>query len=140
MDVHLPEIRDGAKRGGRRKKPEAEEEEDPNLTEKQKERKQRKKERKKEREEREKATWRKSSSSCWILCSCFDDGSKCKWNVSITDGTLLPGYTERAGILGFDPGNNAGIGGFIFGQQRFNVFGQETGYNVAERLGSMILT
>lgn len=129
--------KDGAKRGGS-KKPEAEpeEEEDPNLTEKQKERKKRKKERKKDREEREKARGGKVHPVAGFFARALMTVRNVNGTYTVTDGTLLPGYNQRAGVLGFDPGNNAGIGGFVFGQQRFNAFGRETGYNIAERLGS----
>lgn len=128
--------RNGDLRGGSKKKPEAEEEEDPNLTEKQKERKKRREERKKLREEREKARGGKVHPVAGFFARAIMTVRNVNGTYSITDGTLLPGYNQRAGILGFDPGNQAGIGGFVFGQQRFNVWGQETGYNIAERLGS----
>jgi len=128
--------RNGATKGGS-KKPEAEvDPEDENLTEKQKERKKRKKERKKDREDREKERGGKVHPVAGFFARALMTVRNVNGTYTVTDGTLLPGYTERAGILGFDPGNSAGIGGFVFGQQRFNVFGQETGYNIAERLSS----
>ncbi len=51
---------------------------------------------------------------------------------SVTEGTLLPGYNQEVGVLGFNPSFNTGLSGFIFGQQRFNIFGKETDYNPAE--------
>ena len=51
---------------------------------------------------------------------------------TLTDGTLLPGYNQETSVLGFNPGFNPGMGGFIFGQQRYDLWGNETGYNVAE--------
>ncbi|NVK64580.1 MAG: cell surface protein SprA [Flavobacteriales bacterium] len=128
--------RNGDRRGGSKKKPEAEEEEDPNLTEKQKERKKRREERKKLREEREKARGGKVHPVAGFLARALMTVRNVNGTYSITDGTLLPGYNQRAGVLGFDPGNKAGIGGFVFGQQQFNVWGQETGYNIASRLAS----
>ncbi|MFK7785993.1 MAG: cell surface protein SprA [Crocinitomicaceae bacterium] len=129
--------KDGDKRGGTAKeKPEVEEEEDPNLTERQKERKRRKKDRKEKREEREKARGGKVHPVAGFFARILMTVRNVNGTYSITDGTFLPGYNQRSGVLGFDPGNNAGIGGFAFGQQRFNVFGQETGYNIAEQLGS----
>lgn len=53
-------------------------------------------------------------------------------NYALTDGTLLPGYSEGTSILGFKNGTQNGMGGFVFGQQRFNLFGKETDYNIAE--------
>jgi cell surface protein SprA len=50
-----------------------------------------------------------------------------------TDGTLLPGYNQKTGILGFNPQFSSGLGGFIFGQQSYSVTGKENGYNFAQR-------
>ena len=49
-----------------------------------------------------------------------------------TDGTLLPGYNQSTSILGFNPSFNTQMGGFIFGKQRYDIWGNETGYNVAD--------
>ncbi len=51
---------------------------------------------------------------------------------SLTNGTVLPGYNQEIGVLGFNPSMNSALGGFIFGQQRYDWFGRETGYNVAD--------
>ncbi|WP_343747178.1 cell surface protein SprA [Fluviicola sp.] len=48
-----------------------------------------------------------------------------------TDGTLLPGYSQESRILGFNPGFDAGMGGFIFGRQSYSVTGRQTGYDFA---------
>lgn len=48
------------------------------------------------------------------------------------DGTILPGYNQGTTILGFNPSFNSELGGFLFGRQRFNLTGKETGYNFAE--------
>ncbi len=50
---------------------------------------------------------------------------------SLTNGTVLPGYNQEIGILGFNPSFNSGLGGFIFGQQRYDIYGRETGYDIA---------
>lgn len=128
--------KDGATKGGEKPSVKPEEEEDPNLTERQKERKKRKKERLKEREEREKARGGKVHPVAGFFARILMTVRNVNGTYAITDGTLLPGYNQRAGILGIDPGNNAGIGGFAFGQQGYNVFGQSNGYNIAERLVS----
>ncbi len=56
-------------------------------------------------------------------------------NVGVTysqnDGTLLPGYAKETRILGFDSGFDAPMGGFIFGKQRYNVAGKDTGFDFA---------
>ena len=51
---------------------------------------------------------------------------------SLTNGTLLPGYNQEVGVLGFNPQFNSGMGGFIFGQQRYSVFGTDSGYDAAQ--------
>lgn len=51
---------------------------------------------------------------------------------NLTDGTLLPGYNQETRILGFNPQFDGGMAGFIFGQQRYDIWGKETGYNIAE--------
>lgn len=50
---------------------------------------------------------------------------------TLTDGTLLPGYNQNVGVLGFNPSFSSPMGGFIFGKQGYDIFGRETGYNVA---------
>lgn len=50
---------------------------------------------------------------------------------NLTNGTVLPGYNQDVGILGFNPSFNSGLSGFIFGQQRYNIYGRETGYDIA---------
>lgn len=50
---------------------------------------------------------------------------------NLTNGTVLPGYNQEVGVLGFNPSFNGQMGGFIFGQQRYDVFGRETGYDIA---------
>lgn len=50
---------------------------------------------------------------------------------TLTDGTLLPGYNQESRILGFNPSFSSDLGGFIFGQQRYDIWGRETGYDVA---------
>lgn len=51
---------------------------------------------------------------------------------TLTDGTMLPGYNQSTSVLGFNPSFDMGMGGFIFGKQRYDLWGRETGYNVAE--------
>lgn len=48
-----------------------------------------------------------------------------------TNGTLLPGYNQSTSVLGFNDGFNRDLGGFIFGQQRYDMLGRETNYNIA---------
>lgn len=50
---------------------------------------------------------------------------------AMTDGTLLPGYNQESSVLGFNNSFSAPLGGFVFGQQRYDLWGRETGYNIA---------
>ncbi len=50
---------------------------------------------------------------------------------TINDGTLLPGYNQNTSILGFNQGFNAPMGGFVFGQQSYDIWGRPTGFDVA---------
>jgi len=50
---------------------------------------------------------------------------------ALTDGTMLPGYNQRTSVLGFSPSFDTEMSGFIFGRQRYDLWGRETGYNVA---------
>lgn len=53
-------------------------------------------------------------------------------NYTITDGTMLPGYNQESRILGFNPSLDGAMSGFIFGKQQYNIWGRETGYNIAD--------
>ena len=50
---------------------------------------------------------------------------------SLTDGTMLPGYNQESSVLGFNNYFSAPLSGFVFGQQRYDFWGRETGYNIA---------
>jgi len=50
---------------------------------------------------------------------------------ALTNGTQLPGYNQEVGVLGFNPQFSSGMGGFIFGQQRYNMFGKDSGFDAA---------
>jgi cell surface protein SprA len=50
---------------------------------------------------------------------------------ALTDGTMLPGYNQESSVLGFNNNFSAPLGGFVFGQQRYDFWGRETGYNIA---------
>jgi cell surface protein SprA len=51
---------------------------------------------------------------------------------AVTDGTLLPGYNQGTSLLGFNESMDGGMAGFIFGRQSYDVWGNPSGYNVAE--------
>ncbi len=126
--------KDGAKKGTPSKPGvDIEIDEDENLTEKQKERKKRKKERKKKREDAEKKRGGKVNPVLGFFARTLMTVRNVNGTYTVTDGTLLPGYNQNVGVLGFNPAFDMGMGGFIFGQQRYNVWGQQTGFNAASR-------
>lgn len=55
---------------------------------------------------------------------------------ALNDGTLLPGYNQESRILGFNEGFNAPMGGFVFGQQSYDVWGRPTNFDVASLASS----
>lgn len=50
---------------------------------------------------------------------------------NITNGTALPGYNQEVSVLGLNPSFDGQLAGFVFGQQRYDLWGRETGYNIA---------
>ncbi len=50
---------------------------------------------------------------------------------TLTDGTLLPGYSQGTSILGFNSSFQAPLSGFVFGQQGYDIWGREKDYNIA---------
>lgn len=90
-------------------------------------------ERKKEREKKRKENAKKEVNPvAGFLARLLMTVRNVSGTYAITDGTLLPGYNQQTSILGFNPNFDTQMGGFIFGQQRYNMWGRETGYNVAE--------
>ena len=90
-------------------------------------------ERKKEREKRKKEKAKKEVNPVvGFLSRLLMTVRNVSGTYALTDGTLLPGYNQQTNILGFNPNFDTQMGGFIFGQQRYNMWGRETGYNVAE--------
>ncbi len=55
---------------------------------------------------------------------------------TLNDGTLLPGYNQEARVLGFNGSLNAPLSGFVFGQQAYDVWGNETNYDIASKASS----
>jgi cell surface protein SprA len=98
-----------------------------------KKRKERKEERKKKREEIAK---KKRNGKVHPVVGYIARLAMSVRNVSATyslnDGTLLPGYSQETRVLGFANGFDAPLSGFIFGQQRYNLSGRESNYNIAE--------
>jgi cell surface protein SprA len=50
---------------------------------------------------------------------------------ALTDGTLLPGFSEESRFLGMN-NSTTQLSGFVFGQQGYDVFGRSNGYNVSQ--------
>ncbi len=131
----LKNVEDG---GGDAKKPSIEPEKtvepekpESEMTKKEKrkyDRKKRKEKRKKEREEKRKDKVPPVSGFLGRLVMSVRTVSG---TYALTDGTLLPGYNQGTSVLGFSGGNQGTMGGFMFGQQRYNLAGKETGYDIA---------
>lgn len=119
------------------KKPKAEsevkvpEKPESDMTEKEK----KKAKRKKDREERRKANDKKRNGKVHPVAGFFARALMSVRNVSgtytLNDGTLLPGYNQETSVLGFNSSFGAPLAGFVFGQQRYDIWGRETGYNIA---------
>lgn len=106
------------------------------MTPKELDKKKKKEERQQKKADREKKRGGKVHPVAGFLARLVMTVRTVSGTYAVTDGTLLPGYKRGSGLLGFDHGNQAGIGGFLVGQQRYNLWGKETGYNIAERLSS----
>jgi cell surface protein SprA len=103
------------------------------MTAKEKRKWEREKKRKERKDKREEA-FKKRGNKVHPVAGFFARLLMTLRNVSgtyaLTDGTMLPGYNQEAGLLGlntFDPT----LGAFAFGQQRYDLLGRETGYNIA---------
>lgn len=103
------------------------------MTPKEKRKWEREKKRKERKDKREEA-FKKRGNKVHPVAGFFARLLMTLRNVSgtyaLTDGTMLPGYNQEAGLLGmntFDPT----LGAFAFGQQRYDLWGRETGYNIA---------
>jgi cell surface protein SprA len=92
------------------------------------ERKKRRLKRQKEREEKQKDKVNPVSGFLGRLLMTVRSVSG---TYALTDGTLLPGYNQGSSVLGFSNGNQSGMAGFVFGQQRYNLAGKETDYDIA---------
>jgi cell surface protein SprA len=116
---------DGKEAEEKPEKPESE------MTEKEK----KKAEKKKERERKKKEADKKRGGKVHPIAGFFARAVMSVRNVSgtyaLNDGTMLPGYNQETSVLGFNNNFSAPLGGFVFGQQRYDLFGRETGYNIA---------
>lgn len=102
-----------------------------NMTEKEKKKAKRKKEREKRKKEREKKRKGKVHPVGGFFARALMSVRNVSGTYAMTDGTLLPGYNQESSILGFNNNFSAPLGGFVFGQQRYDLWGRETGYNIA---------
>lgn len=105
---------------------------DEELTEKEKRKKERKERREKRREERKKKRGNKVHPVAGFFARLLMSVRNVSGTYALTDGTLLPGYSEEVGVLGHDQSFNTGLTGFIFGKQSYDLWGRENGYNVAD--------
>ena len=96
------------------------------------ERKKRRKERKEKREEiRQQKRGGKVHPVAGFLARLVMTMRSVSGTYTLTDGTLLPGYNQKVGVLGFNPSFGGDMTGFIFGKQSYDIFGRENGYNIA---------
>lgn len=95
------------------------------------ERKKKKHERKKKRAEAEKKRNGKVHPVAGFFARLLMTVRNVSGTYALNDGTMLPGYNQETSVLGFSSGFNAPLAGFVFGQQRYDLFGRETGYNIA---------
>jgi cell surface protein SprA len=94
-------------------------------------RKKRKEERKKKREEAEKKRGGKVHPIPGFIARSIMTVRNVSGTYALNDGTMLPGYSQEAGVLGLNNNLTGGMGGFVFGKQRYDIWGRETGYNIA---------
>lgn len=95
-------------------------------------RKQRRKKRKEKREEkRQNKRGGKVHPVSGFLTRLVMSVRSVSGTYTLTDGTLLPGYNQNVGVLGYNPSFNTPMTGFIFGKQGYDIWGRENGYNVA---------
>lgn len=102
------------------------------MTEKEKKKAERKKKRKERKEARKKKRNGKVHPALGFIARLAMTVRNVSGTYTQTDGTLLPGYNQSTSVLGFNPSFNTQMGGFIFGKQRYDIWGNETGYNVAD--------
>lgn len=101
------------------------------MTEKEKRKFERKKRREKRKKEREEKRKDKVGPVGGFLGRLAMTVRSVSGTYALNDGTLLPGYNQGTSIFGFTNGNQSGMGGFVFGQQKYNLGGRETGYDIA---------
>jgi cell surface protein SprA len=125
----------GRNTGGTKPKEETKEKEpekpESEMTEKEKKKAKKKKEREEKRKEAEKKRGGKVHPVAGFLARAVMTVRNVSGTYALNDGTLLPGYNQESSILGFNNNFSAPLGGFVFGQQRYDLWGRETGFNIA---------
>ena len=101
------------------------------MTEREKRKAERKKRRKERKEEKEKKRNGKVNPVGGFIGRLAMTVRSVSGTYALNDGTLLPGYNQGSSILGFANGTQSNMAGFIFGQQKYNLAGRETGYDIA---------
>jgi cell surface protein SprA len=87
--------------------------------------------RQKRKEEREKKRKGKAHPVAAFFARILMTVRNVSGTYSLTDGTQLPGYNQEIGVLGHSRSFDTEMSGFIFGRQSYDLWGRETGYNVA---------
>ncbi len=100
------------------------------------EREKRRFERKKKREEAEKKRGGKVHPVAGFIGRLLMTVRNVSGTYALNDGTMLPGYNQESSVLGFNNNFSAPLAGFVFGQQRYDLWGRETGYNIATTASS----
>lgn len=101
------------------------------MTEKEKRKWERKKARAKRKKDREKKRNGKVNPVGGFIGRLAMTVRTISGTYAINDGTLLPGYNRGTSLLGFSGGFEAPMAGFVFGQQHYDIYGRETGFNIA---------
>ena len=100
------------------------------MTKKQRRKFERKKKRFDKRKEREKKRKGKVHPVSGFIARLIMSVRNVSGTYTVTDGTLLPGYDQEAGVLGHNRGFDTQMTGFIFGKQSYDLWGKENGYNI----------
>lgn len=102
------------------------------MTKKELRQKKRKERREKRKEEAKKKRGNKVHPVAGFFARLIMTVRNVNGTYTLTDGTLLPGYNQTTSVLGHNSNFDTKMTGFIFGQQAYDIWGRETGYNVAD--------
>ena len=87
--------------------------------------------RQKRKEEREKKRKGKVHPVAGFFARLLMSVRNVSGTYALTDGTMLPGYNQGVSVLGHNSGFDTRMTGFIFGKQSYDLWGRESGYNIA---------